>query len=485
MTASGAAPDVADRRLLEVLDALQRLALLDFSRPAPVTGTGDLADALAAGVNMLGEEVQALRSDFETRVADRTRQLRESNERLESEAAERRRAEQQLHRRNDELKQWIDELERLHREISELTEMSNLLQACRTRDEAFVALAHASRRLFPDTSGCIYVYPPSRDHMAAVTRWGATEPIVPVLDVAECWGLRRGRLHAAGRAHDGLRCAHTPEGVAAHCMPLTAAGDILGLLHLRSADADDSADADSGAAKRRRRLIEAAAEQIALSLANLELRTALESQSIRDALTGLFNRRYFEASLPRELRRAERAGSQVAVMVVDVDRFKEFNDRYGHTVGDLALREIAGCLAARARDDDIVCRYGGEEFAVVMADVDRRTAIERAESLAAAVRGLVVTWRGQVLRSVTVSIGVAVHPDHGASVRTLFDAADAAMYRAKRGGRDRVEVATDDARTGSRTPHWPDAVEKRSDGPAPASEELDADLLAPGAHGVA
>lgn len=432
-------PDGTDARLEATLDTIQRYAVLDFTSQAPVAGVGDVPDALAAGVNMLGEELRALRDDMEQRVEERTEQLSKTNELLEAEAAERRRAEDALQDSNAQLREWVEELERLHREMSRLSDMSNLLQACQTRDEAYAALAHASHMLFTNVDGCIYIYPPSRDQLAVVTRWGASPPPESALDASDCWGLRRGRLHHTAAGRDQVRCTHAGDAsCATYCMPLMARGDILGLLHLRI-NADD--EREGGTVRRRDQLVEAVAEQISLAIANLELRAALEVQSIRDPLTGLFNRRYFEESLTRELRRADRGGTKVAVMIADVDRFKQFNDTHGHVAGDLALREIAASLQELARGEDVVTRYGGEEIAIVMADTPPDVALERARGFVDAVRALRIEWHGTLLPRLTISIGLALYPDHGDTVYAVVDAADGALYRAKAHGRDRVAIA--------------------------------------------
>jgi diguanylate cyclase (GGDEF)-like protein len=433
------APADTGSQLEATLETIQRFALLDFTSEAPVVGEGDVVDALAAGVNMLGEELRVLRDDMEQRVERRTQELSRANELLQAEAAQRRRTEDALQQSNGQLREWIAELERLHSEMSRLSDMSNLLQACQTRGEAYAALAHASQGLFSDADGCIYIYPPSRDQLAVVTRWGTSPPGEVNLDAGDCWGLRRGRLHHTVAGPGQVRCGHSADtSHATYCMPLMARGDILGLLHLRSSGTDE---AESAAAKRRTQLVQAVAEQISLAIANLELRAALEVQSIRDPLTGLFNRRYFEESLTRELKRAERASTQVTVMIADVDRFKQFNDTFGHVAGDLALHEIAARLQDLARAEDVVTRYGGEEIAITMADTPADVALERARGLVDAVRALRVEWRGQLMPRLTISVGVAVYPDHGDTVYALVDKADGALYRAKAQGRDQVAIA--------------------------------------------
>lgn len=432
MSASTARHD-ADERLRAVRDALRAYATDGTAGPVPVAGRDDLLDEVAAATNRVGERVTALREAVEARVAQRTRQLRADNERLTAERAEHRTVEQ-LHQRNREaLERRVADLERLQGQDAELATLSSLLQSCRTVDE-FVSETTALGTGFGTTSGSIYRSTSPREQLAVLLRWGTEADAPDEIAAEDCWCLRRGRLHVSGEHGDGPRCRHLRDRSGGYCIPLVAHGDTLGFLNL----ADDDARRDDS---RRLRVLGATAEQIALALANLELRSRLEAESIRDPLTGLFNRRYFVETLRRELRRADRASAPVAVLVADVDHFKRFNDRHGHAAGDAALRAIASTLTEHAREEDIVCRYGGEELTVVMADTAMPAAMKRADSLVTAVRDGAVSWRGQSLPHVTVSVGVAVFPEHGRDVETLFEAADAALYEAKRTGRDRAVAA--------------------------------------------
>jgi diguanylate cyclase (GGDEF)-like protein len=185
----------------------------------------------------------------------------------------------------------------------------------------------------------------------------------------------------------------------------------------------------------------ALAEMAALAIAGLRLRHKLESQSIRDGMTGLFNRSFMEVALDRELQRADRQGKPVALMMVDVDHFKQFNDSFGHEAGDVVLREVADCLQSIVRGEDIVCRYGGEEFALILPEMGARAALERAEALRKGVGELTVRYRGEALRQVTISVGVAMYPERAGSSEDLLRNADRALYTAKRRGRNRVVEA--------------------------------------------
>ena len=175
-----------------------------------------------------------------------------------------------------------------------------------------------------------------------------------------------------------------------------------------------------------------------------ESEALLKELSIRDVLTGLFNRRYLEETLAREINRSARKELALGVMMIDIDHFKHFNDRYGHAAGDELLRQLGAALRAHVRGSDVACRYGGEEFILVLPESSLEVTLKRAEQLLEVVRRLQVNYEGQPVGRVTISVGVAVTPDHGATSEAVLKAADAALYRAKDEGRDRVVVARAD-----------------------------------------
>ena len=187
------------------------------------------------------------------------------------------------------------------------------------------------------------------------------------------------------------------------------------------------------------------AKQVALALGNLKLKESLKNQSICDPLTGLFNRRYMEESLEREFSRANRNKSSVAIVMMDLDHFKRFNDTFGHQAGDTLLRALGDLLKRSTRGQDIACRYGGEEFVLVLTDSNLAGALQRAEILRQQVKQLSVEYAGQLLGAVSVSIGVALFPDHGTTMGDVLRASDQALYCAKREGRDRVSAWTAEA----------------------------------------
>lgn len=226
-------------------------------------------------------------------------------------------------------------------------------------------------------------------------------------------------------------------------MPVQGQGQVLGLLHI-GLEVDLRTMRPARDTEQRLR---AMTDRVGPALANLKLRDALRELALRDALTGLYNRRYLEDALYRELHRAERSGKQVSVVMIDIDQFKHFNDKHGHDAGDFVLSAVARAITKSIRPSDIACRYGGEELAVVLAEADLECARERAEQLRLAIRDTNLTHLGQRLPAPTASFGIAVYPADGTKPADLLKAADQALYRAKREGRDRVCAAGDPAAT--------------------------------------
>lgn len=222
--------------------------------------------------------------------------------------------------------------------------------------------------------------------------------------------------------------------MAALCVPMIAQGSTSGALHLMCLYED-----------RNEQLLEelalTTAAQLSLALANLALRDTLRALSVRDPLTGLFNRRYMEETLQRELARAERSLDPLAVLQIDVDHFKQVNDEHGHDVGDVVLRALADTMRDVFRDEDVVCRYGGEELSVILARTGPDVARQRYAALRASLGGLRIPTRDGPLAAPTISCGMAVWPEDGSTGADLLLAADQALYAAKGAGRDRLEPA--------------------------------------------
>ena len=189
------------------------------------------------------------------------------------------------------------------------------------------------------------------------------------------------------------------------------------------------------------RRLRALTDRVGPALANLKLRDALRMLALRDGLTGLYNRRYMEDALNRELHRSERNGKPISIIMIDIDHFKRFNDTFGHDAGDFVLSSVARSITEHIRLSDMACRYGGEELAVLLVDASLESAMERAEELRLAIRQTNLTHRGQSLPAPTASFGVATYPQHGANIADFLKAADRALYCAKQAGRDQVCAA--------------------------------------------
>ena len=171
----------------------------------------------------------------------------------------------------------------------------------------------------------------------------------------------------------------------------------------------------------------------------MKLQAELREQALRDPLTGLYNRRHLADAMERELARMKRTRRSMSVIVLDIDRFKKINDKYGHQVGDQFLAEIAKLIAGHARSSDIACRYGGEEFLLVMPGATLKTALKRAEAIRMECANIRITVGTKQLK-VTLSLGVATYPKHGKGAEEIVIKADKAMYKAKRAGRNCVRA---------------------------------------------
>jgi diguanylate cyclase (GGDEF)-like protein/PAS domain S-box-containing protein len=347
--------------------------------------------------------------------------------------------ENELQETNNKLINWVKELEQRNQEITLLGELTEVLQACLSIKEAYHTLTTLLIPLFPDTSGTVFILNNSNNFLEPVAYWGKQRE-ENLFTSHECWGLRRGRTHWLKYGQHHLICPHLeniPDLNESLCIPLMAQGETLGLLWLSLfADSKETRFTEAN-----RQLAITVSEHISLALANLQLREKLQNQSVRDPLTGLFNRRYMEESLAREIHRATRQKKSVGILMLDVDHFKNFNDTFGHELGDKVLQELGEFLSRSIRNSDIACRYGGEEFMLILPDTTLPDTIKRAEEICQGVKRMKIEYHYQSIDSITASLGVAVFPDHGNTVENLVWAADVALYQAKAQGRDRVVIA--------------------------------------------
>ena len=399
------------RSLARPLEALRR----GISRIA----AGDLTEEIAAHGK---DELHRLARAFNSMMAE-----------LRAERASRQVAEAEVGRGAVALKEYSLELERRTRTIDLLGRMANRLPGSGDEREFVDVVERFAAQILPDTPGALYLLSNSQTILRRIGEWNAPLGSAAEFPPSECWGLRRGQPHIITDASGDMVCRHVQaeQLTGYRCLPLVAQGETVGLFFIEQRQAEIAVNDQD---------LRALTETVALTLVNLRLREKLRNQSIRDILTGLFNRRYLEELLELECSRAERSKQPIGVVMVDVDHFKRFNDTFGHDAGDLVLKNIGELLRRSIRQGDVACRYGGEEFVLVLPGTSASEAVDVAERVREGARRLEIVYRNQALGRITVSLGVAAYPMAGETPAELIDAADQTLYAAKNAGRDRVEL---------------------------------------------
>ncbi len=411
------APAWTDRfaRMRSVIDAMkteeQSLLIL---RHAKEEQSGSLALAIVAGGDFIA---------FVLMVAAFAVSGRESRQRHS--------AERQLSETNRELTDRIGDLQQRSSELNLLARFAQLLQSCDTLEEAGAVIGSLFPKLLPGTRGVMYTIAASRNLVTPVASWQLGDRELASFSPSDCWALRGGKIHAKSASDGNLSCKHAADEPAATvCIPLMAYGETLGLLHVRFAEAVRPAF----------EVATAASEQLSLATANLLMQDTLRRQAMRDPLTGVFNRRYMEETLDRETHRAARQKTVIGVVLIDLDHFKHYNDTLGHAAGDDLLRSAGAIMQRAVRAEDVVCRYGGDEFVIILPDATVTVVEQRTQKLSDSLANL--SRPDATDARVTASIGVALFPGDGAASKDLLAAADRALYQAKREGRARIGWAS-------------------------------------------
>jgi diguanylate cyclase (GGDEF)-like protein len=295
-------------------------------------------------------------------------------------------------------------------------------------------------KLFPGLGGALILLKASKNLLEVVGSWEPCQLATAVFEPTSCWAMRTGHRYLVEAGDRIAPCAHAKGFEGEYlCIPIQAHGDALGVIHFQAFGHG------SKIVEQEQSLAGTFAEHIGLSIANIRLREALRNQSIRDSVTGLFNRRHLEETLEREVHRSVRNGQSLGVIMFDLDHFKTFNDTFGHDAGDAVLEAIGLFLSKNTRADDIACRYGGEEFVLILPNAPLKDIEWRADQLGASVKEFNIMHLGKPLGAVTISVGLAAFPQHGSSPAQLMARADGALYQAKKSGRDRVIVADSNA----------------------------------------
>lgn len=357
------------------------------------------------------------------------------------------RASEAQQRHAESLDKMVKELELRTKQMTLLNDLGSLLECSSTVKEASAVVANSVQKLFPEAfSGALYLFKASRNLIEAAVRWGEAGVSEPTFLPDACWSLRRGLPHWSDHPEKSIPCQHLAQSakIESLCVPMVAQGNTVGVLHIEFGTAAVPGQDQGTEILRdsRQRLAMSVASQLALSLASLQLRETLREKSIRDPLTHLFNRRFLEESLDRELQVAARKKQALAVLFLDLDHFKRFNDIFGHDAGDMVLQSIADLFRSFFRATDICCRYGGEEFAIVLPESSARDAATRADALRLEVKNMRLEYKKQTLGPITLSAGVAAFPEHGTTSAELLEVADQCLYQSKSRGRDVVTVST-------------------------------------------
>jgi diguanylate cyclase (GGDEF)-like protein len=421
------------------------------------------------------EELKEHKALLEELVSKRTEDLRNINKELEYEITERKNVESVLEQANCKLHSMVYEYGLRHQMIFLFNQMTEKLQACNSPEETNPVIKQFAQKLFPATEGSMFRFDSSRNLFEAAVCWGKALSGKMAFNPEDCLAFREGETHITSNCRSDL-CGlplSRAVGRCSLCIPLSVHGETLGMLHLQQQTSRGSTpgkpefdEPSEGIDGEVQQLAVTVADHLSLALANIKLRDTLRQQAIHDPLTNLFNRRYMEETLTREIHRAERYGTPLGIIMVDLDHFRRFNNTFGHDAGDLVLKDLGKFLHNNVRKEDVACRYGGEEFTLILPGASLEITQKRAETLRQLVQQLQIYYNNNLLENITLSLGVAIFPVHGSTGEAVLQAADAALYNAKHAGRNRVAVSGNGTSVPCFLRHCLPSEDVRSGGPA-------------------
>ena len=335
--------------------------------------------------------------------------------------------EEEQKKQDERIRQRTHEIELMHR-------LANMLAACNNMVEAQQIVSDILPRILGKVNGSVSLMRASRNQLITQLDWGEAWPGSASFAPEECWSLRKGRAHQSNDDFHSLTCGHMQEmeNNQTLCIPLTAHGNTIGIMHLYFGQGHIEIDPIT------EQLAFSVSEHLGLALANLSLQEKLRSQALSDPLTGLFNRRFFEQKLEEHSMNSATSEQPLSLLMLDLDHFKRFNDNFGYDAGDFVLKEISALLKQSVREDEIACRLGGEELAVLLPHYTMQQATEFGQTLCDAVRSMHLEHKWLSLGQLGVSIGVATYPKPASDTESLVKMADNALYMAKDMGRSRV-----------------------------------------------
>jgi diguanylate cyclase (GGDEF)-like protein len=358
--------------------------------------------------------------------------------------SERKWAEESLSKSNQQLKNMVSRLKQREEELTAIGKMAEFFQVCITEEEILKVVSESMERLFPVESGTFYILNEENKTLSRVYSWGDNTLSENVFTLDTCWALKKGQAYPMLMDKSKLTCDHIKSEGASNqnflCIPVATSHRQLGMLYLQFASSAtvDNGEYDNNRMEQLLDLGRTVAEHIALALSNVRMQEKLQEMAIQDHLTGLYNRRYMQDNLEHEIHRASRNKQPIGLILIDLDHFKSINDLHGHGAGDGVLTRIAALLMSNVRKGDICCRYGGEEFLIILPNSSYKDTFTLAEKLRQQVKELDINYDGHKIGNLTISAGVAAYPEQANSYDALIKAADNAMYRAKDRGRDNV-----------------------------------------------
>ena len=321
-------------------------------------------------------------------------------------------------------------------QIESLQSIITQLTVCHTLEEVLEVIRLGVSHLLPDHSGALALFRSSKDKLEIRASWNGEWSGDKSYSPNQCWALRTGQPYEGSPVQGNIACDHSRFGRESMlCIPVVAQGVIHGVFHFSNAK-------DRSWFKEERQLATAIAEHVSLTISSLDLRESLRQQAILDPLTGLYNRRYLMEMLTHEIGRASRREQGLGLLMMDIDHFKKFNDDHGHDIGDFILSEFGILLRKLIRAEDIPCRYGGEEFTILLPETSVKGVLHVAEKIRTTVREHDFLFRNHFYGPITISIGGAMYPDNAKAVDRLLKEADNALYEAKNTGRDKVVLSS-------------------------------------------
>lgn len=435
----------ANRTLLDLLgysdEELRQTTMLKITHPDDLAMTQDAMDKLIKGdlrishlekryIRKDGQIIWVMVSESLIRDEDGNpinfiTQMKDVSDRVQN--------EEKMRQLNEKTMSTLNELQLLEHDENLLNKLNRTLQICVVAEEAYPRINLIAQELFPELSGGLSVYNKLANQLETVIQWGETQLLPKVFFPIDCFAIREANINLVDDPKKEVPCSHyiSPPQGGYLALPLMMQNELIGVIHLL-------APAGKKIRQHQQDMVVSFGNIVKLALANINLRVSLSDLSLHDPLTNLYNRRYLNEFLSRELIRIAREKSTLCAAMLDIDNFKKFNDNYSHLAGDEVLKKIGNLLTSHFRESDLSFRFGGEEFVVILLDTTLDNAMNKMEQFREKLKITPIYYKNRKLPAITISIGVAESPQHGAFIEDIIKAADHALYAAKQAGKDRV-----------------------------------------------